>query len=342
MIRRTLFLLFGIMLGLFPFHSFAYDVAVKSTTNRGETDIGDYQLAYDFAKGFEALGKSVVIDYRGEYHRVHKEEPKLNLFMRGYTKFLPPYPEGVNVLYVYYPMTYNEKSAHKPSKKELNHRLAQPQDAMLDDDWQNFDILAVASASYAAELNKNGIKAIYVPQFTNPEKFYPEPVEELKTDILFVGSNWHDRTSLRFALEEGFEVDVYGYNWQGVVPAPLYKAPYIKNEELHRYYASAKIVLNDHRPDMKEKGFINNRIYDATAAGALVISDYMKEIEEVYGDSVPMYKNKEELKEKLAYYLSHEDKRLEKAQKAREITLKYFTNKAAAKKILEKAKRDDI
>ena len=93
---------------------------------------------------------------------------------------------------------------------------------------------------------------------------------------------------------------------------------------------------------MKEKGFINNRIYDATAAGALVISDYMKEIEEVYGDSVPMYKNKEELKEKLAYYLSHEDKRLEKAQKAREITLKYFTNKAAAKKILEKAKRDDI
>lgn len=337
MIRRTLFL-FGFMLGLVPFEGVTYDVAVKSTTNRGESDIGDYQLAYDFAKGFEALGKSVVIDYRGEYHRTHEKEPKINLFMRGYTKFLPPYPDGVNVLYVYYPMAYNENSAYKPSKPELNLRPSQPQDAMLDDDWQNFDILAVASASYAEELKKNGIKALYVPQFTNPEKFYPEPVEALKTDILFVGSNWHDRTSLRFALEEGFEVDVYGYNWQGIVPDHLYKAPYIKNEDLNRYYASAKIVLNDHRPDMKEKGFVNNRIYDATAAGALVISDYMKEIEEVYGDSVPMYKNKEELKEKLAYYLSHEDERLEKAKKAREITLKYFTNKAVAERVLKAVK----
>lgn len=334
MIRKNLFL-FSLMLGLFPLECGAFDVAVKSTTNRGETNIGDYQIARDFAKGFEACGKSVVIDYRGEYHRKRREEPKLNLFMRGYTKFSAPYPDGINVLYVYYPIAYDKKSANKLSRQELNNRQALPKDAMLDDDWQNFDVLAVASQSYVEELKQNGIKAIYVPQFTNPEKFYPAPDEALQTDILFVGSNWHDRTSLRYALEEGFEVDVYGYNWGGIVPDYLYKAPYIKNEELNRYYASAKIVLNDHRPDMKEKGFVNNRIYDATASGALVISDYMKEIEEVYGDSIPMYKTREELKEKLAYYLSHEEERLEKAKKAREITLRYFTNKTAAKKILE-------
>ena len=130
----------------------------------------------------------------------------------------------------------------------------------MDDDWQNFDVIAVASPAYAAELNRAGIKAVYVPQFTNPEKFYPAPDPALASDILFVGSNWHDRTSLRYALEAGFTVAVYGYNWQGIVPPEMYKAPYIANTELNRYYSSAKIVLNDHRPDMKDFGFVNNRI----------------------------------------------------------------------------------
>lgn len=341
-------------------------VVVKSTANRGETNVGDYWIGEDFAAGFQTLGATTDTDYRGEYHRPHSPEPALNLYMRGYTDFIPPFPPGCNVLYAYYPMAYtaipaprtlsapasgtigahsssaaarNAAPAPRPlSKSALNQRPPQPADANLDDDWQNFDVIAVASPSYAAELNRAGIKAVYVPQFTNPEKFYPDPDPALASDILFVGSNWHDRTSLRYALEAGFTVAVYGYNWQGIVPPEMYKAPYIANTELNRYYSSAKIVLNDHRPDMKDFGFVNNRIYDATAAGALVISDYMPEIEAAYGDAVPMYKNKEELARLLEYYLAHEDERLALAAKARRITLEKFTNAAAARAVLEAAR----
>lgn len=360
-------------------------VVVKSTANRGETNVGDYWIGEDFAAGFQTLGATTDTDYRGEYHRPHSPEPALNLYMRGYTDFIPPFPPGCNVLYAYYPMAYTAvptprtlsapaadtasapaagtTGAHsfsaaarnaapvppltsaaaapapRPlSKSALNRRPPQPADANLDDDWQNFDVIAVASPAYAAELNRAGIKAVYVPQFTNPEKFYPDPDPALTSDILFVGSNWHDRTSLRYALEAGFTVAVYGYNWQGIVPPEMYKAPYIANTELNRYYSSAKIVLNDHRPDMKDFGFVNNRIYDATAAGALVISDYMPEIEAAYGDAVPMYKNKEELARLLEYYLAHEDERLALAAKARRITLEKFTNAAAARAVLEAAR----
>lgn len=313
----------------------AADIIIKSTTNRGETNIGDYWIAEDFAEGFRKLGHTVDIDYRGEYHRTHTPEPSLNLYMRGYTKFTPPYPQGKNIVYVYYPMWHGATSAQKVDKAALNTRPPLPENANLDDDWQNYDLIAVASASYTEELQKNGINAFYAPQFTNPEKFYPAPEEELKTDILFVGSNWHDRTSLRYAIESGFEVAVYGYNWQGVVPDTMYKAPYIANDKLNRYYSSAKIVLNDHRPDMRQFGFVNNRIYDATAAGALVISDYMPEIEQAYGDTVPMYKSKEELAALLTYYLTHEEERRQKAAAARAITLKNFTNTAVAEKILQ-------
>lgn len=317
----------------------AAEIAVKSTTNRGETNIGDYWIAEDFAEGFRKLGKDTLIDYRGEYHNGHTPKPRINLYMRGYTKFFPPFPDGIKVLYVYYPMAYSKQSGQKISKKQLNFRRKMPENAVLDDDWQNYDLAAVASPRYVKELNKAGIPAFYVPQFTNPNKFYPEVAEELQTDILFVGSNWHDRTSLRFALESGFKPAVYGYNWEGIVPKELYKASYIPNDMLHKYYSSAKIVLNDHRPDMKEAGFINNRIYDATASGTLVISDYMPEIEEAYHETIPMYKNKEELAKLLYYYLdpAHESERLDKARQAREITLKNFTDKAAAKLILEAA-----
>lgn len=353
-------------------------VVVKSTANRGETNVGDYWIGEDFAAGFQTLGATTDTDYRGEYHRPHSPEPALNLYMRGYTDFIPPFPPGCNVLYAYYPMAYTAVPAPRTlsapasgtigahsssaaarnaapvppstssaaaapsprplSKSALNRRPPQPADANLDDDWQNFDVIAVASPTYAAELNRAGIKAVYVPQFTNPEKFYPAPDPALASDILFVGSNWHDRTSLRYALEAGFTVAVYGYNWQGIVPPEMYKAPYIANTELNRYYSSAKIVLNDHRPDMKDFGFVNNRIYDATAAGALVISDYMPEIEAAYGDAVPMYKNKEELARLLEYYLAHEDERLALAAKARRITLEKFTNAAAARAVLEAAR----
>ncbi len=309
-------------------------VIIKSTTNRNEPNTGDYWIAEDLKIGFAKQNLLTDIDYRTEYHRPHTPKPKLSIYMRGYTKFYPPFDEGINLLYVYYPMAYHKDTNKKIKKQDLNKRLLMPENANLDDDFKNFDIIAVASQSYQEELKNANIDAIYIPQFTNTDKFYPDPKENLKTDILFVGSNWHDRTSLRYAIEEGFDVSVYGYNWKGIIPDNMYKGQYVPNEILNQYYSSAKIVLNDHRPDMKKHGFINNRIYDATASGTLVISDYIKEIDDIYKGSVPMYKTKEELKHLLNYYLNNEEERQELAKKAQEITLKEFTNTAVAKKIL--------
>ena len=53
----------------------------------------------------------------------------------------------------------------------------------------------------------------------------------------------------------------------------------IPNAELRRYYSAADIVLNDHWDDMRTEGFISNRIYDALACGAFVISDHIEGIE---------------------------------------------------------------
>ena len=86
---------------------------------------------------------------------------------------------------------------------------------------------------------------------------------------------------------------------------------------------------------MKQAGFISNRVFDVTASGGFLISDYMPEIKEFYGNSIPMFNSKEELKQLLEHYLAHPEERKEKARQAQEITLRHFTNEAAAKTIMD-------
>ena len=67
-----------------PVSAAPLSVVVKSTANRGETNVGAYWIGEDFAAGFQTLGATTDMDYRGEYHRPHSPEPALNLYMRGY------------------------------------------------------------------------------------------------------------------------------------------------------------------------------------------------------------------------------------------------------------------
>ena len=101
------------------------------------------------------------------------------------------------------------------------------------------------------------------------------------------------------------------------------------------HYGDAKIVLNDHRLDMLHYGFVSNRIYDVSASGGFVFTDYVEEIEKEYGDSIAMYKDYDDFKQKLEYYLSHEDERIKMAKRAQKITLEKFTNVKIAEKFVE-------
>ena len=142
---RTFYLFF--MMLMLAFNAVAAEVVIKSTTNRNEINVGDYWIGEDLAEGFQKIGKTVDIDYRDEYNRLHTPEPKFNIFMRGYTKFIAPFPKGINVLYCYYPMAFWKTSGNKQTKKELAKRAQMPPDSSLDDDWQNYEIITVASPS---------------------------------------------------------------------------------------------------------------------------------------------------------------------------------------------------
>jgi hypothetical protein len=100
-------------------------------------------------------------------------------------------------------------------------------------------------------------------------------------------------------------------------------------------YSSAKIVLADHWPDMREHGYISNRIYDALASGAMVLSDPVGGLEERFGGSVAVYRSREELRSQIDLLLGDEEGRRARARKGCEIVADTHTFERRVDVLLE-------
>lgn len=142
---------------------------------------------------------------------------------------------------------------------------------------------ASAHWSRATELG-----AIPLLQATDPGRFSPmAAAPDSGADVLFVGSTRGEfRPMVRDALACGVDVSVYGVGWDAYLPADRIRGEFLPNDSLPAAYASAGIVLNDHWPDMAREGFLSNRLFDAVASGARVVSDPATGLAEVFGDAV--------------------------------------------------------
>jgi len=284
----------------------------------GHYGAGDYWLARDLCAFMQKDGLSCRLSF---FNSLYKYSAETNILVRGFLSYNAGDLKGkTNILYIAYPQfAQNENGEHILPLDEYAKKVFEQREGI--------DAVATASKKLAYALKALGMKAYYVPQFTNHKRFYPEYDETYKSEVFFVGVKAFYREAAPILLKHGLPVTIYGPLWGEDA-----KGNFVDNRELYKHYAAAKIVLNDTRAGMKAYGVISNRIFDATAAGALVISDYMPEIEEIYGDSVVMYKTEEELVRLVKYYLdpANEAKRLEKAKRAREITLKNFTAEKAA------------
>lgn len=275
---------------------------------------GDFFLADDLRKGLQKLGYVVEYRFRENYDDLDLGDAGNVVYFKGYYNFehLPAVKEDKRkrVLYLYY-----VEGLHLEILDEV-------------------DVVASASRKFINEVAAlRGKLAVYASQFTNPERFKPAEKEADKAyPVLFVGSNHtgFGRKSVDYAGLAGADLSVFGKFWEKDLKPEVLKGSYIENDELYRYYANADIVLNDHREDMNYYGFVSNRIYDVTASGGFILTDYLPEIEDAYGDSIATYKDYYDFKEKLDYYSAHPEERAKMAERARKITLKQFTNDKVA------------
>ena len=151
-----------------------------------------------------------------------------------------------------------------------------------------FDLVATPSARHAEQLAlQTSTPVVVVEQATDPVVFFPEHDPAHQRELVFVGnSRGIFRPILRDLLPTERDLAVWGQQWERFLPAGVVAGQHLPNDAVRRAYSSAALVLNDHWDDMREQGIVSNRVFDALACGALVVSDHLPEIAERFGDAV--------------------------------------------------------
>jgi len=217
----------------------------------GET-WGDAYFATSLAGALEGLGQHVTVDSRDSRSRRSRELDDVVLVLRGRDQVTAGRRPG-HVMWV----------------------ISHPDDVTAEE-VDGYELVFAASEKWAVAKSEHwGRPVVPLLQCTDPEKFRPRPSgpsEDLP--LLFVGNaRGRVRPVISAALSAGLEPAIVGDGWEGLVPEHLVVADHVSNAELGALYASAGVVLNDHWDDMRREGFVANRIFDAVASGARVVSD---------------------------------------------------------------------
>lgn len=163
-----------------------------------------------------------------------------------------------------------------------------------------------------------------------------DPDPEKQYELLFVGNSRQVYRKILKDLEPPqYRLTVIGSHWDAFPVSRYVEKTFIPYEELGSVYRSAKILLNDHWDDMRKWGIVSNRVFDALAAGAFVLSDDMPEIRELFGDAVATYREPEDLRGSVRYWMEHEDEKIERIERGRRIVLASHTFCQRAEKIAE-------
>ena len=287
---------------------------------------GDSHFADGLASGLTKLGMPTEIHLLSEWDLPQNQTVDIVIHLRGLSTYAPK-PAHVNVLWI----------------------ISHPEDISVGE-CEKYDLVLVASKSFAERLaSQTSTPVIFMPQATDERRFHPvAPSDDLSADVLFVGNTrGQDRPAVKWAIGSGLPLVVYGGGWTDDVRRNYVRADHYPNSDLARLYASGKVVLNDHWPDMREGGFISNRIFDVVASGAVVVSDRVAGLQDVFGDLVPTYDDADELERVVRELLADDDRRRRIALEGAKLVAEShtFTHRAAQLKdllrpLLEARKKD--
>jgi hypothetical protein len=250
--------------------------AIKTSVPAGPSGQGwgDLYFANEIAASLTKRGHTARVDFRNDAIHPDSDDDDVVLVLRGVER-IRPQAGAINLLWI----------ISHPSRISRHEVKA-------------FDSVFAASNSWSEQASTRfGLEVHPLLQATNPEKFNPTVTEpDTGEEILFLGNTRNKfRQIIRDSIDVGISPAIYGKDWDRFVSKELIKGSFVPNEDVAGMYRAAGVVLNDHWPDMAKHGFFSNRLFDAAASGARVVSDDVAGIEEVFGESVAVYRSPTEL-----------------------------------------------
>jgi len=189
----------------------------------------------------------------------------------------------------------------------------------------------------------------YLPLACDPEfhkKVFlttEEEKERYKCDISFVGAGYYNRRNSFLRLLD-FNFKIWGSEWD--LSSPLSKniqnqGRRIEPEEYNKIFNSSKINLNLHSSTYHQGvnhfgDFVNPRTFEIASSGGFQLVDYRSELHKFFkiGEEIICYRDADELREKIEYYLKHPKKREEIARKGQQRALQEHTYENRMKEMI--------
>lgn len=209
-----------------------------------------------------------------------------------------------------------------------------------------FDLILTSFPHFVEKIRAIGPKSEYFK--IGFEKTVLEEMQNIRTkeyDVVFIGgfSGVHQEgTKILETVAKSIKIDVWGYGIDSLKETSPLRSSYhgqAWGRQMYEIIKKAKICINRHSSASEE--YANNmRLYETTGLGTLLITDFKKNIGELFSEKeVVTYKNADELLEKTRYFLEHENEREEIAKAGKARTLRDHTYEIRMKelqKILEK------
>jgi spore maturation protein CgeB len=161
------------------------------------------------------------------------------------------------------------------------------------------------------------------------------------SDVAFVGTVTPER---QHWLEElvDFDLKIWG-RWQKESPVlkHCYRQKDVNAQEAVKIYNASKIVLDIHQLSFQQQEIFNvsPRVFEVPASGGFLLTNRCLQIGDLYrlGEEMVVYKDMEEHKKLLRYFLEHEQQRLAIAQRGCEKARTEHTYAKRLKELLKAA-----
>jgi hypothetical protein len=217
---------------------------------------GDYHFAVSLAAAFLRRGVDAEIKFR-EQRTQSGDRNTVNIVLRG-LHYFKPVKNQLNLMWII-------SHPNRVESIELN----------------SFDHVFAASELWPKICSSRcQVPITTLLQCSDTTRFHLRAYDPAnRHSIIFVANSRKvERPVIKKAIEERVQIEIYGEMWDGIAPANWVKGTNIPNIELPTFYAGASAVLNDHWDDMREYGFISNRLFDVLACGRPLVTDSVKGI----------------------------------------------------------------
>ncbi len=210
-----------------------------------------------------------------------------------------------------------------------------------------YDAFFVFDPAYVVELRKQNPNTHYLPCAADPDNIHKELIplknRKYKYDVSFVGSHEPYRQEFFKKLTK-YDLHIWGFRWGNVKDKSLQKHIHKeipRGKHMCEIFNNSKININIHAKHSIDG--LNLRTFEVPATKSFLLTDYYSELSKLFkvGKEAVFYKNIDDLKKKIDYYLKKDKEREKIALAGYNRVIKEHTMKHRIIELLKIVKRLD-